>query len=131
MRNKVTKKNMDLDLRRYGNKLYSKAEESGGSDGGGSGEIDYEAIYQFYKKEITKNIPESILLTAIIPEHLNDVQDGIGNNVEYIDKMGIWKTNNFRVNEINGRKIILHAINSLGEVIYFGVYTEEEGGGPV
>lgn len=38
MRNKATKKNMDLDLRRYGNNLYSKAEQSGGggdSDGGG------------------------------------------------------------------------------------------------
>lgn len=33
MRNKATKKNMDLDLRRYGNKLYSKAEQSGGSGG--------------------------------------------------------------------------------------------------
>jgi hypothetical protein len=37
MRNKATKKNMDLDLRRYGNNLYSKAEQSGGSDDGGSG----------------------------------------------------------------------------------------------
>ena len=29
MRNKITKKNMDLDLRRYGKMLYSKAEKSG------------------------------------------------------------------------------------------------------
>lgn len=38
MRTKVTKKNMDLDLRRYGNKLYSKAEKSGGSGDGGDDE---------------------------------------------------------------------------------------------
>lgn len=31
MRNKITKKNMDLDLRRYGKMLYSKAEKSGGN----------------------------------------------------------------------------------------------------
>lgn len=40
MRNKATKKNMDLDLRRYGNNLYSKAEQSGGSDSGDSSDID-------------------------------------------------------------------------------------------
>lgn len=43
MRNKATKKNMDLDLRRYGNKLYSKAEKSGGKDDG-QGEGDSEEI---------------------------------------------------------------------------------------
>ena len=36
MRNKATKQNMNLDLRRYGRNMYSKAEESGGSGGGGS-----------------------------------------------------------------------------------------------
>lgn len=36
MRNRATKKNMDLDLRRYGKMLYTKAEESGGSGGGDS-----------------------------------------------------------------------------------------------
>lgn len=37
MRNKATKENMNLDLRRYGRNMYTKAENNGGSsdDGGG------------------------------------------------------------------------------------------------
>lgn len=130
MRNKATKKNMDLDLRRYGNSLYSKAEQSGGSDDGGGGdstEIDYEAIYQFYKKEITESAPEPLLLGAIIPEHLSDVQDVSIHNDEYVGKMGIWKINNRladRLRNIN----ILHAIDvASGSVyyIYFGNYYKD------
>ena len=44
MRNKATKKNMDLDLRRYGKMLYTKAEESGGSNGDGGGDTSEEAF---------------------------------------------------------------------------------------
>ena len=38
MRNKATKQNMNLDLRRYGRNMYTKAENSGGSGGGEGGE---------------------------------------------------------------------------------------------
>lgn len=79
-------------------------------------------------------MPERILLTAVIPEHLNDVQDGIGNNDEYIGKLGIWKINNRSINQTSGPISILHAIGINSEsgtkVIYFGSYSEEGGGGP-
>lgn len=49
MRNKATKKNMDLDLRRYGRMLYTKAEESGSSGGGNtpSGDITIDDVVKF------------------------------------------------------------------------------------
>ena len=49
MRNKATKKNMDLDLRRYGNKLYSKAEQnknSGEEESGDNNSLSIEFIEQ-------------------------------------------------------------------------------------
>lgn len=72
-----------------------------------------------------------MLLTAVIPEHLNDVQDGIGYNNEYIGKLGIWKTSNPFINQTSGPITILHAIGINSEsgtkVIYFGSYTEAGG----
>ena len=49
MRNIITKKNMDLDLRRYGKMLYSKAEESGGSGGSDSGRV---SIVDLFKEAV-------------------------------------------------------------------------------
>ena len=101
---------------------------SGGDDSGGSTEIDYEAIYQFYKNKFIKTIPEEYIEQVIIPEHLNDVQYGIGSNKEYMGKLGIWKINNGSINRTGGNINILHAIGvdseSITEVIYFGPYSE-------
>ena len=89
------------------------------SSGGGSTEIDYEAIYQFYKKKLVEGIiPEQDLEQAIIPEHVNDIEDGDGNIEEYIDKFGIWSG--------TGRKGDVLLFNNIdmpeNKFIYFGKY---------
>ena len=58
--------------------------------GGSSAEVDYEAIYQFYKNKIIESIPEESLEDAIIPEHYADLEFGMGNSQEYRGKSGIW-----------------------------------------
>lgn len=130
MRNKATKKNMDLDLRRYGKMLYSKAEESGGSGGGGddggSTEIDYEAIYQFYKNKLIELFPEELIQRSIIPEHFVDIEDGVGYSEDYENKTGIWKARNIAAIE---NPIVLFSdvdvFNS--DIIYFGTYQYSQG----
>lgn len=98
------KKNKDLDLRRYGKNLYTKALQSGGnggSEGGGGttdsegdeGTIDYEDIYQFYKQQVSGMLPPGFLETEtfIAPEHLEDVINLEG--IEYENgTAGIWST---------------------------------------
>jgi len=88
--------------------------DDGGGGGGGSTEINYEAIYQFYKKII----PEEVLQSAIIPEHINDIEDGNGNIEEYINKLGIWSGTG-REGDIPLFNIIDMSENKL---IYFGTY---------
>lgn len=131
MRNKITKKNMDLDLRRYGKMLYSKAEKSGGSDdggdGGGSTEVDYEAIYQFYKNKIVESIPEQYLEQVIIPEHYTDIELGGGTNTEYRGKMGIWYSD---LEPIDAKNLFCEITTSpnivVNKYIYFGNYKYDD-----
>ena len=119
MRNRATKENMNLDLRRYGKNLYTKAEESGG--GGDSGEVDYEAIYQLYKNKIIKNIPEEYLEHVIIPEHYADIEVGSGMSEEYADKLGIWKDTEYAP---RGSEILFADVdNNSNMKIYFGTYS--------
>ena len=77
----------NLDLRRFGKNEYTDAKNN---SGGGSGEIDYEAIYQFYKKKLVEGISEQYLEQAIIPEHYADIEAGIGDSKEYENKLGVW-----------------------------------------
>lgn len=96
------KKNKDLDLRRYGKNLYTKALQSGGdssSEGGGGtidsegdeGTIDYEDIYQFYKQQILSLLPSEETETSIMPEHFEDIVDLEGEEYES-GTLGIWST---------------------------------------
>lgn len=118
---------MDLDLRRYGNKLYSKAEQSGGSGGddssGDSTEIDYEAIYQFYKNQIISYLPEEEIENYIIPEHYADVEIGVGTSQEYIGKNGIWKISG---GSAPGKTLFDDLNNFTNEptTIYIGLYQQ-------
>jgi len=84
----VLDKLKDLKLRRWGQAEYTEAKNS---NRGGSGEIDYEDIYQFYKKKVIETISEEYLEEAIIPEHFIDIVDGTGESAEYENKYGIWK----------------------------------------
>lgn len=118
MRNKATKENMNLDLRRYGKNLYTKAEESG--EGGDSGELDYEAIYQFYRKAVLKIVPEEYLQIVVAPEHLEDVEWGMGSDHEN-NTPGIWKADN--VSE--GNNPLFYVVDehlNIDSAIYFGSY---------
>ena len=94
-----------------------------GDDGGSSGdstEVDYEAIYQFYKKEIVKIVPGLFLKEAIIPEHFIDIEDGTGDSDEYANKFGIWKGTNIGD---RGNKYLFTFIGSEeSKFIYFGQY---------
>lgn len=87
----VLDKLKDLKLRRWGPAEYTEAKNS---NGGGSGQIDYETIYQFYKQKFIESIPEQsleqFLEQTIIPEHYTDIEPGIGISAEYENKTGIW-----------------------------------------
>lgn len=85
-------KNKDLDLRRYGKNLYTKALQSGGdgsSEGGGE-VVDYEGIYQFYRQQLLSMLPPEVE-TFIIPEHFEDIVDLEGEEYES-NTQGIWLT---------------------------------------
>lgn len=82
MRNKATKKNMDLDLRRYGNKLYSKAEESGGSGSGGSdggGSADINTILD------NISIKDDLLTKLRAIDYTNQGEDGVLTDLTFDD----------------------------------------------
>lgn len=91
----VLDKLKDLKLRRWGPAEYTEAKNS---NGGGSGEIDYEAIYQFYKKKVIESIPEESLEEARIPEHYADIECGFGDSEEYKNKIGIWFSDSINYN---------------------------------
>ena len=119
MRNKATKKNMDLDLRRYGKMLYSKAENS---EEGGSGEVDYEAIYQFYRKIVLESVPEEYLQSAVIPEHLDDVEWGSGTN-HANETRGIWKSTDVSGDYNTTLFCVVDERVRINSVIYVGPYS--------
>lgn len=94
------------------------------SGSGGSTEIDYEAIYQFYKKKVIESIPEEYLREAIIPEHYADIEVGNGDSSEYTNKIGIWYSES---EPIDG-SILFCEINSeikINKCIYFGLYSKQ------
>ena len=106
----------NLDLRRFGKNEYTDAKNK---SGGGSGEIDYEAIYQFYKKKLVEGIPEQYLEQAIIPEHYADIEAGIGDSEEYENKLGVW------IGDAKNDDIALFNVlesPNISNPIYFGYY---------
>lgn len=97
--------------------------EGDDSSSGGSTEIDYEAIYQFYKKQIIESIPEEYLEQAIIPEHYADIEEGNGNSEEYRNKSGIWRSKGIK-DDVEGLfcEIITSPYLEITKYIYFGEY---------
>lgn len=96
-----------------------------GDDGGsgGSTEIDYEAIYQFYKNKLIEATPQEFLESAIIPEHYAFIEIGHGPSSEYENKFGIWYSDS-QVSDETG-KILFCETNSNFEIvkyIYLGNY---------
>lgn len=105
------------------------AEESGGSDdGGGEGstEVDYEAIYQFYKRKLIELLPEGLIQNSIIPEHYADIELGYGYSPEYTGKLGIWYSDSSEYDLAVGDKELFCEINSssfeINKRIYFGMF---------
>lgn len=96
----------------------NNSNDSGDED---STEIDYEAIYQFYKQKVIESIPEEYLEQVIIPEHYSDIENGNGNSNEYINKSGIWYSESLPL----GSKLLFCEIDFNSEIeknIYFGTY---------
>ena len=106
-----------------------KAIENKECNGGGntpSGDIGYEEIYQFYKKQLLENFPQEVLNTCIIPETFNDIEVGIGNSYEN-GQLGIWSNPSDKINEISNQSIIFfyHLPNDgPSTFIYFGEYIQ-------
>lgn len=105
------------------------------SSGGGTGEIDYEAIYQFQVKKLKDSPYADLLSSAIIPEHYSDVTSCIG--TEYPNKtLGVFKVG---TDYLPNNKTALYNIvsNALfmdwtnGDVIFFGEYSYDDGLGPL
>ena len=116
------KKNKDLDLRRYGKNLYTKALQSGGggsSEGGEGGVVDYEGIYQFYKQQILSVLPPETAEGFIVPEHFEDIIEIYGQEYE-LGTAGIWSTGDLDLisaNEVD----ILFSVHSDNDTIYIVV----------
>lgn len=114
-------------------KIMSSNGSSSGSDSG-TGEIDYEAIYQFQIKKLKDKLPSSLLSEAIIPEHYSDVTNCTG--TEYsAETLGVFKASQ---NYHESAKIVaLHNIVSgvlftdltNGDIIFFGQYSYSDGQG--
>lgn len=69
---KLLDKLKDLKIRRWGPSEYTDAKNAGG---GGNGEIDYEAIYQFYRKlliDMFESTPESERPQVLTYDTLNE-----------------------------------------------------------
>lgn len=110
-----------------------KAEASGDSDSE-TGEIDYEAIYQFQIKKLKDRIPAPILSDTIIPEHYSDVTDCVG--TEYSEgTYGVFKASQDYYE--NARPVVLpHIIGGVlfmdwtnGDIIFLGEYSYSEDSG--
>lgn len=94
MRNKATKKNMDLDLRRYGKMLYTKAEESGGSGGSGGGE---DSAKDFFNSELRSRIKQKVIGQGATEEQAEEYLSRIIFPDEYV--FNLFKDNSCEVAE--------------------------------
>lgn len=119
MRNKATKKNMDLDLRRYGNKLYSKAKESGSSDGGGSGSGDSEYLSNVLELLYTPGIQYNFLTSDNIY-----TQGSILTKGEYQDSIAEYPGNT--IGDYDTANYILQCYDSNEDEFTYICLTEEE-----
>lgn len=119
MRNKATKKNMDLDLRRYGDKLYSKAKESGGSNGGGSGSGDSEYLSNVLELLYTPGIQYNFLTSDNIY-----TQGSILTKGEYQDIMVEYPGN--IIGDYDTANYILQCYDSNEDEFTYICLTEEE-----
>lgn len=97
-------------------------DEQGGGGNTPSDEIDYEAVYQFYKKKVIENIPEESLRKAIIPEHYTDIEDGNVDSPEYANKMGIWYSES---EPIDGNILFCEINFKIDKYIYAGPHSKQ------
>lgn len=89
-----------------------------------SGDIGYEEIYQFYKKQIIEGTPQEMLDTLIIPETFNDIKPGNGQSYEN-GQLGIWFKSYGNIYDVQSPTMILFTTfdNSVQDrFIYFGEY---------
>lgn len=81
-----------VELHKIHKAIENKDCNGGGNNNGGNSDIDYEAIYQFYREEFLAmpDFPSD----AVMPEHLTDVIN-ITNSDYPENTFGIWFTTNF------------------------------------
>lgn len=114
-------------------KIMSSNGSGSGSDSG-TGEIDYEAIYQFQIKKLKDRLPAPLFSDAIIPEHYSDVTNCTG--TEYSDGTpGVFKASS--VYYENARIVTLQNIVrgilfmdwTNGDIVFVGEYRYDDGQG--
>lgn len=148
MRNKATKKNMDLDLRRYGKMLYTKAEESGGSDGGGSADINTildnisikdDLLTKLQAIDYTSQDEDYILTNLTFDDVFNDYDDFIKSWLcrEEYPLIGIihfpqtvMRDNNYLKVEITDEDSTYYDVKIANEDSNINIYVYMESGNP-
>lgn len=123
MRNKATKKNMDLDLRRYGKMLYSKAEKSGGSGGdeGGSGEGNSNIFFSPLAIQPSYYMPEDNPTIHEIQDIANTISSNYSDEKDMLLFYSKEQVINLGINE--------SILNNLQQVTYSEYIEDSESGG--
>jgi hypothetical protein len=99
--------------------------------GGGntpSGDIGYEEIYQFYKKQITTMLPQELLNNHVIPETFNDIQSYRGHLYES-GKKGIWFCYYDEIQNLSSPMLLFTTFdnnNMIEKCIFLGEYVMAE-----
>lgn len=112
-------------------KIHKAIEEKDCNGGGNtpSGDIGYEEIYQFYKKEIIKFAQQEFLNTLVIPETFNDIKVGSGHSYE-TGQGGIWFKSYDSIHDIPSTAMIFFTTfddnGSQDRVIYLGQYVKSD-----
>ena len=102
MRNKTTKKNMDLDLRRYGKMLYTKAEESGGSDDGSGDSSNKKNLLDYYVNMDYENNAKYLPVAAT---NINRAAEGFNGKNYYKELIPLDEANGNWVIKYKGTNI--------------------------
>ena len=113
-------------------KIHKAIEEKDCCNGGGntpSGDIGYEEIYQFYKKQITERLPQEALNSYVIPETFNDIKVGNGQLYEN-GQFGIWFKSYYSIYDIPSTAMIFFTTfddsGNPDRVIYIGEYVKSD-----
>ena len=108
-------------------KIHKAIEEKDCCNGGGntpSGDIGYEEIYQFYKKQIIENTQQGVLDTYVIPETFNDIKSFYGYLYEH-GKIGIWFCDYNILQELSSPMLLFTTFNDNNmpdKCIFLGQY---------